>query len=56
MVMVKCPVCEHCEVDTDTAQYKLEHGGRTYFFCEAACQTKFLDDPEKYEAHRPTSA
>jgi len=48
MAMVKCPVCEHCEVDTDTAQYKAEHGSTTYFFCEAACETKFLEDSERY--------
>jgi YHS domain-containing protein len=27
---------------------KAEHGGKTYYFCCAGCDTKFSKDPAKY--------
>lgn len=43
------PVCLMA-VDLATAQYRAEHGGRTYGFCAKSCMTKFLADPDAYLA------
>src|SRR3954468_9659804 len=44
---MKDPVCG-MSVDPHTAKHRAEHGGRPYYFCSAACRTKFLADPERY--------
>ena len=36
------------DVDPATAKYKLEHSGKTYYFCSAHCLQKFRTDPERY--------
>ena len=41
------PVCG-MEVDTEHAQYTLEHNGETYYFCSRGCMLEFQDDPKKY--------
>jgi YHS domain-containing protein len=41
------PVCK-MEVDEETAQYKTEHEGKTYYFCAAGCKAAFEEDPSKY--------
>jgi YHS domain-containing protein len=41
------PVCK-MEVDPDTAQWKSEHEGQTYYFCAPGCKSAFDKDPEKY--------
>ena len=41
------PVCG-MEVDTATAKYTAEHGGKTYYFCAEACKRAFEKDPHKY--------
>jgi P-type Cu+ transporter len=41
------PVCG-MEVDTDTSDLKLEHEGKTYWFCGKGCLLEFRDDPAKY--------
>jgi len=41
------PVCG-MTVETATAKYRTDHGGRTYFFCSANCQGKFAAEPAKY--------
>ncbi|HMZ06468.1 MAG TPA: YHS domain-containing protein [Anaerolineales bacterium] len=41
------PVCK-MEVEIETAQYKSEHAGETYYFCSAGCQKSFEQDPHKY--------
>jgi len=41
------PVCG-MSVDPHTATLKVDHGGRTYYFCSAGCRTKFIADPLKY--------
>jgi Cu+-exporting ATPase len=41
------PVCG-MEVDTTTSQLKLEHNGKTYWFCSRGCLLDFRDDPDKY--------
>ncbi len=39
-------------VDVATAKWSHRHDGRTYYFCSAACMTKFAADPQKYLAPR----
>jgi YHS domain-containing protein len=41
------PVCG-MEVDITTSQLKLEHDGKTYWFCGRGCLLEFRDDPDKY--------
>jgi YHS domain-containing protein len=41
------PVCG-MEVDTDLTDLKLEHEGKTYWFCGKGCLLEFKDDPAKY--------
>jgi YHS domain-containing protein len=38
------------QVDTGTSDLKLEHDGKTYWFCGKGCLLEFKDDPEKYLA------
>ena len=45
--MATDPVCG-MKVDPDKAKHRLEHGGRTYYFCSAGCKAKFLADPNRY--------
>ena len=37
---VKDPVCG-MNVEPSTAKYKLDHAGKTYYFCCASCLEKF---------------
>ncbi len=41
------PVCK-MEVEVETARYKSEHAGKTYYFCSAGCQRSFEKDPHQY--------
>jgi len=41
------PVCG-MKFDPSTARYKIEHDGKTFYFCSERCRTKFVDDPMKY--------
>ena len=41
------PVCG-MSVDPASAAAKLEHGGKTYYFCNPGCAEKFKADPAKY--------
>lgn len=50
--LVRDPVCG-MEVDRRTAKFSLDREGRTYFFCSAACKTKWESAPEKYLALAP---
>jgi xanthine dehydrogenase accessory factor len=43
------PVC-HMSVDPQTARYRADFEGLTYYFCNASCQTHFEKDPLKYLA------
>ncbi|MEO8883960.1 MAG: YHS domain-containing protein, partial [Devosia sp.] len=45
--LVKDPVCG-MSVDPATAKHRAEHGGQSYFFCSAGCQTKFVANPAQY--------
>jgi Cu+-exporting ATPase len=35
-------------VDPATASHKVEHGGRTFYFCSDRCRTKFAEEPARY--------
>jgi len=39
-------------VDPATARYKIEHAGKTYYFCCGHCAEKFKADPGKYDARK----
>lgn len=41
------PVCG-MEVDTETAEWKTEYKGQTYYFCAPGCQRSFEKDPERF--------
>jgi Cu+-exporting ATPase len=49
------PVCG-MSVNPATANYKIEHAGKTVYFCSPSCQQKFQADPEKYAAAGPAAA
>jgi Cu+-exporting ATPase len=40
-------VCK-MEIDPETAEWKSEHNGTTYYFCAPGCKTSFDKEPEKY--------
>lgn len=41
------PICK-MDVDEDTAKFKSEHKGKTYYFCAPGCKKAFDENPEKY--------
>jgi len=41
------PICK-MEVNPDSAQWKSEYKGNTYYFCAPGCKKAFDADPEKY--------
>ena len=45
--MAMDPVC-NMEVDEETAEWKFEYQGQTYYFCAPGCKASFIKDPEKY--------
>jgi len=45
----KDPVCGMM-VDPEKAAGKVEHGGKTYYFCSARCVERFRNEPEKFLA------
>ena len=48
---LKDPVCGMTV--TEQSEHKLTHEGRPYYFCSAKCQTKFVEDPDKYAVTPP---
>ena len=52
---VKDPVCG-MSVDAFTAKHKLEHAGKSYYFCCAHCLERFRAHPNDYLLRRPPSA
>ncbi|MGH9503885.1 MAG: heavy metal translocating P-type ATPase [Terriglobales bacterium] len=52
---VKDPVCG-MNVEPSTARHKLDHAGKTYYFCCAHCLEKFRARPGDYLAPRPAPA
>ncbi|RQO80407.1 MULTISPECIES: heavy metal translocating P-type ATPase [unclassified Acidovorax] len=51
MTKLKDPVCG-MDV-TEQSHHSAEHEGRHYYFCSAKCQTKFVEDPDKYAVTPP---
>src|SRR5271166_6925550 len=47
--MERDPVCG-MNVDPEKAKAKVEHGGKSYYFCSAGCAQKFELGTEKYLA------
>ena len=45
--MERDPVCG-MNVDPDKAAARVEHGGKTYYFCAPGCAKRFQQAPEKY--------
>jgi Cu+-exporting ATPase len=45
--MERDPVCG-MNVDPNKAAAKVEHGGKTYYFCASGCAKRFQQAPEKY--------
>jgi Cu+-exporting ATPase len=43
----KCPVSGE-EFTVEAASQKVEHDGKTYYFCCGGCKKKFEADPAKY--------
>lgn len=43
------PVC-HMTVDIETARFKTEHDGTTYYFCAPGCQRAFEQNPSAFLA------
>lgn len=48
------PVCGMI-VDTQTAKFKSEYQGQTYYFCAPGCKKAFDTEPAKYLAHSLTN-
>lgn len=46
-MIVKDPVCL-MDVDTETAIFKSEYKGQTYYFCAPGCKADFDNNPQKY--------
>ncbi len=49
------PVCK-MEVDEDTAEFKSDYNGTTYFFCAPGCKKAFDENPENFlgnSEHQP---
>ena len=49
-MMAKDPVCG-MQVEPAQAAGKLEHGGKSYFFCSGHCLEAFRKEPERYVGH-----
>ena len=45
--MVHDPVCG-MTVDQDLTEYSSDYKGRSYYFCNKTCKTKFDNDPKLY--------
>ena len=46
-VLVRDSVCG-MDVNPDTAKFKADHAGKTYYFCSASCLGKFTTNPAAY--------
>jgi Cu+-exporting ATPase len=52
--LVNDPVCG-MQVDPLTSKHRADHGGQAFHFCSTGCQAKFVADPEKYLAPKPSA-
>ncbi len=46
---VKDPVCG-MTIDPETAHFRADEGGKTYYFCSSKCREKFVADPQRFIA------
>lgn len=46
MAKVKDPVCG-MEIDRSLAEARVDHEGKTYYFCSEECKKIFKDDPNE---------
>lgn len=53
--MAKDPVCD-MDVDPATAKQKVEHEGKTYYFCGPGCKKAFEANPARFldSAYKPS--
>jgi Cu+-exporting ATPase len=51
---VKDPICGMW-VDPATSQHRIEHAGKTYYFCSAGCLSRFVGDPAKFLTNEPAA-
>jgi Cu+-exporting ATPase len=49
------PVCG-MSVDPATARHKIDHDGRSFYFCSDRCRTKFAENPAKYVGEKAQPA
>jgi len=49
------PVCG-MQVNTETAEWKADYKGQTYYFCSPGCKRTFERDPEKVLSEGPDAA
>jgi Cu+-exporting ATPase len=49
---VKDPVCG-MKIDPAKAKGKVDHNGKTYYFCSDDCKAKFQKEPAKYADKSP---
>jgi YHS domain-containing protein len=49
------PVCK-MTVDPTLTPHTADHGGNTYYFCAAGCQSAFLANPDRYLSESPALA
>jgi YHS domain-containing protein len=47
MTMARDPVCG-MEVNPQTAAFRVDHDGQTYFFCSRGCMLDFQEEPGRY--------
>jgi Cu+-exporting ATPase len=47
MAMARDPVCG-MDVNPQSATFRAEHEGQTYFFCSRGCMLDFQDEPARY--------
>ncbi len=52
---VKDPVCG-MTIDPETAHFRADEGGKTYYFCSSKCREKFVADPQRFVAAATTNA
>ena len=48
------PICG-MEVETETAKWKADFQGQTYFFCSPGCKRTFEKEPEKILKSGPSA-
>lgn len=49
------PVCG-MQVNTETAEWKADYKGQTYYFCSPGCKRTFEKDPERVLSEGPDAA